>query len=71
MKNDLSQLEETSNRFHHPSKGCKIIKKLFYPSGNDRKSPIVGLECLVHKKDCCKCGWQWGFHFGSNSKKLK
>lgn len=35
-----------------------------------RHSIIHDFWCLEHKVPFCKCGWEWGFHYGTNSKTL-
>ena len=56
------------NHFHSEKNGCKIIKKEFKNSRGDKS--IHGKYCLTHKKNLCRCGWEWSWHYGDYSKIL-
>ena len=50
-----------SKHFHSISKGCKIVDKDFI---DDKRKKIKGAYCKTHKKDICRCGWEWHWHGG-------
>jgi hypothetical protein len=63
----------------HNHKKCKLIKiKILSNEMNRHKK---GLEhdkgkmpckyCTIHKKIVCRCGWEFGWHGGTNNKLLK
>lgn len=53
-----------SPRYHTPAKGCKIINRSAKPTQN------ADYYCEVHRRRVCKCGWEWKWHYGTNSRKL-
>jgi hypothetical protein len=59
--------KENSHYFHSEEKGCKIKNKKFNEIHYESKSIIKGAYCLTHKKDLCRCGWEWGWHGGTDS----
>jgi len=51
------RVRQLSPHFHSPEKGCRIVPK--------QQGKILGLRCLTHKKDICRCGWEWHWHYGT------
>jgi hypothetical protein len=59
---------EISNvHFHDSRKGCKTEYKIEEAKYN---GVIHGKHCITHNKDFCRCGWEWGWHQGIESKTL-
>jgi hypothetical protein len=55
--------------FHHKDKGCKLENR--EGESCQRGNRIYKYQyCLTHNVDVCLCGWQKGFHYGTNSRKL-
>lgn len=56
--------------FHIEVRGCRLrrSKKLYRFSGkvHERRE----LYCEIHRCDVCRCGWEMGFHQGTNSRLL-
>ena len=53
--------------FHSEQQGCEIIVKY------KKKFGVVYLnyvKCKTHHKMICKCGWEWHFHGGEDSRKI-
>ena len=53
----------TLEKYHSIEQGCEIVKKRYFESGD-------AAHCKIHKKDICRCGWEWGWHYGTESKPL-
>lgn len=56
--------------YHHPSKGCQLVKHL---SRGRQRSNVNGVMyntgvtdfyCVTHQVEVCHCGWTWGVHYG-------
>ncbi len=64
-----------NNHFHSTEKGCKIVIKRFtLPRTHQQtgsRGYLLGKHCLTHEKDLCKCGYEWFWHGGTDSRKLK
>ena len=73
MTKEEQQFNKTlaSSFFHHSSKGCQIVEKLFPTkrSGLRGSGFLKGAFCETHKADLCKCGWQFFKHYQYNLKK--
>lgn len=61
------ELKLDSQHFHHPKKGCLLIKT--YGKG-DLKHRVIYQTCKTHNVKVCRCGWEFGWHFGLESAKL-
>jgi len=67
----VKNMKERLDRFHHKKFGCKIISKQFRTDNYHHATHcIVGGYCETHQVGVCRCGWQFGYHYGTNSKKL-
>lgn len=53
--------------YHHPIKGCLLIKT--YGKG-DLKHRVIYQTCKTHNVKVCRCGWEFGWHFGTNTKSI-
>ena len=62
-------MEISLEHFHSTELGCHLINKNIISFDRD-SSKIQGKYCSTHKVECCKCGWEFGFHYGSESLKL-
>ena len=51
----------TNQFFHATIKDCKTQTVKYYP---EKGKIILAHYCLTHKKLCCRCGWQFGRHWG-------
>lgn len=78
LSNSLSadgkrQLEHTEknlkNKFYHcEEKGCKLyVKKQLRQTGIEVFA-VNGFYCETHDCDVCRCMWEPGYHFGTDSK---
>ena len=57
--------------FHSTEKGCKIVSMTISANNeNKRINYIQGGYCKKHKVKICRCGWEWGHHYGTDSKKI-
>ena len=60
--------EIKSNYFHSKERGCEFKNRRI--QSYDRHDSIDGKYCLTHQAECCKCGWEFGHHYGNDSLKL-
>jgi len=73
METKEGQLD--NEHFHSEAKGC-ILEQYTTESVRSKTKThyfsgiIQGQICKTHQKDCCRCGWEWGWHDGTNSKDL-
>ena len=68
MKKQL--ITETHPRYHgEKSNGCVLVKARREEVYRGHYIDIY--VCLTHNKECCRCGWEWGFHNGEDSSKLE
>ena len=61
----------TNIHYHSKMKGCEIVRRQWkYISKDNREEGriISGGYCKTHKKEICKCGWEWHWHYGRYSK---
>jgi len=56
-----------SEHYHSTEKGCEVVKQYFFTGR--RPERLAGSYCRTHNKDLCRCGWEWGWHFGTKSEK--
>jgi hypothetical protein len=50
--------------YHSEEKGCLMDKNIEkYRNGKTKDSAY----CLTHEKECCRCGWEWGWHLGTKT----
>lgn len=61
-----SESELNNEHFHHKDKGCKLRKKNYMETSYGGE--IRGKHCSTHKTDICFCGWEWGWHGGTNNR---
>ncbi len=57
------------NKFlHNKERGCEVEHRKVYVR-IDRGLPVYvdGAYCVTHDENLCRCGWQKGFHYGTNS----
>jgi hypothetical protein len=59
------KIQNESPHFHCIEKGCKIRSKVLLST--DHRS-FAGAYCMTHKKNICKCGWEFGWHGGTHRK---
>jgi len=58
--------QQDSPHFHSPAKGCEVENKSFLTKSRFGKVRILGGKfCNTHRKDLCRCGWEWGWHYGT------
>jgi len=67
----MTKLQESSKYFHSLDKNCKIIPHLFFVRRGKETYKIHDLFCNTHDIETCYCGWEWSFHYGTESKTLK
>ena len=61
-------IEDESRFFHSEDKGCDIVEQKIQSRTGSFLVSI--LFCKTHEVDCCRCGWQIGYHFNTYSKGL-
>lgn len=64
----MTEKQLNSPYFHDEKKGCETEEKIFRRITGGKEMTINGGYCKTHKVDLCRCGWQWGFHYGIPSK---
>ena len=55
--------------YHSTEKGCKfhrVVRKDWEETEN-----FTCKFCEVHKIETCRCGWEWGWHHGTDSRKIQ
>lgn len=58
--------------YHDSSYGCVLNQRRYKKLGRQSGiSYFTGKYCKIHKKNCCRCGWEWGWHCGNKSDKTK
>ncbi len=67
---DANNVESSlkDEHFHSKDKGCELKEMARYKSHS--KKVITRshyFRCLTHKVDVCRCGWEFGWHYGTNS----
>jgi hypothetical protein len=68
----MKSIQEGNKHFHGPAKGCKIKPITTPPRNPIYKGHLIHLAfCEIHQKEICRCGWEWGWHYGSDSKNLE
>lgn len=62
-----------SKFLHNPEKGCEmeLDVNLYRHHKWGGKSKSRGSRCLTHECEVCFCGWQYGWHEGTDSITLK
>jgi len=68
MISELSELQQGNRHYHCAEKGCKIMPKDYY---SREKHIIHRSYCKTHKKELCRCGWEWHWHGGEHHLPLK
>lgn len=54
------------NKYHGiKNEDCLLVKKRREITYDDHYLDIW--MCLTHDKECCRCGWEWGWHGGVNN----
>lgn len=54
--------------------GCRLISKKIRSTEKNRRNTkydtgeINAMYCLDHEKIVCRCGWEFGHHYGTDSK---
>lgn len=61
MNKDNVEVEKDSH-YHSITKRCKIIARKYYVS--EGRCHLIGGYCRTHKKEICRCGWEWYWHYG-------
>jgi hypothetical protein len=56
------------NKYYHTDKRCLLKKYTIARKGYTAE--LKGQWCKTHKKFICKCGWEFGWHYGIESKNL-
>lgn len=57
------------NKFHG---NCNTKSTILAHRGNNTTTKdIAGGYCQDHKVDICRCGWEFGWHFGTASSDLQ
>jgi len=72
--NNLTKLQKESKHYHHEDKGCELIEARMLTNRvqSEKEEYLPCLYCETHKVYCCKKdGWEFGWHQGINSRKLK
>lgn len=65
-------LEDKNPHFHDDLKGCKIEPFIKYSNTHfSRGFPetLSGNRCHTHNIDTCRCGWEFGHHYGLVTKR--
>lgn len=65
---ELTEREKQSDRYHAKVKGCTVVfwKREVY----DHAHIVETYRCEEHGKELCRCGWERGWHYGTESKSL-
>lgn len=60
--------QKKQNKFFHvKEKGCDIEERKLMRMIGRRIYSTEGFYCNTHNCGVCKCGWEFGFHYGKNS----
>ena len=63
-------ITETHPKYHGDKRnGCILVKARREEVYRGHYIDIY--MCLTHNVECCRCGWEWGFHWGEESRLLK
>jgi hypothetical protein len=54
--------------YYHVPPGCKVINRRYHRDSAGSVGPIEGSYCRTHKKELCRCGWEWFHHYGTDSR---
>lgn len=57
-----------NTHYHTKEKGCKLVPYEKRINGTNRF--FKAQKCLTHNKIVCRCGWEFGWHYGTNNRKL-
>jgi len=60
------------SKYHSIEKGCEVVpNKTQLESGTLKgrhlRHNMNTLKCLTHNVTTCHCGWEFGWHYGTNS----
>ena len=68
---DDNELKDT--HYHAKFKHCKIEAKRIKTGINKKGKEITEMitTCLTHNIKLCRCGWEFKWHYGTNSKLIK
>lgn len=65
-------MEEDLTKRHTDLKGCQLESHTTYRKMHaNRTSFLHDFYCKTHNVACCRCGWEWGWHYGANSNLTK
>lgn len=65
-------IEENSSRFHDIVKGCRLAEhKRFLRKNKWGDECMIQQRCLTHEIIVCRCGWEIGFHLGTDTAYVK
>jgi hypothetical protein len=51
--------------FHSKEKGC--VMRNSKQKSRDGNFMFLSKRCSTHDVACCRCGWEWGWHYGTKS----
>ena len=57
------------NHLHTKNRGCDIINRTI--KSKNKGYSVKGGYCKTHEVEICKCGWEFGWHFNTESAKMK
>lgn len=62
-----TNFKNMEDKFFHGE--CKVVEREIFVRVYPYKGAkyLTGAYCLDHHVEICRCGWEWGFHGGSNS----
>jgi len=58
-----------NTKFHGKELGCELKDKRL--RADKSRHYIKGQFCLTHQVNVCHCGWEFGWHYETESKELK
>ena len=68
---DIREMEQKSEHFHSRDKGCRVVNRNIPFMHGNKISNIRGGYCKTHHVETCRCGWEFGWHYGTYSPSLE
>ena len=68
----MTNKQEKDIHFHCKEKGC-IIKDIKIETVEKSAKGRLWMNCCyckTHEVACCRCGWEWGWHGGTDNKAI-
>lgn len=58
----------SSIHYHSEDKGCELVPEVFKQV--EYGNLVYAQRCLTHDKLVCRCGWEFGWHWGHETDSL-